>query len=156
MTNNCQNENIRDVSSGFVVKSKCGKYLLGKADGHIGPFCFTIFKGKQEINETLIDTAMRELKEETGIDIAQDNRLNKNISTNPIYDYSLRHKDVYVFILTDSEGALDNFPFACSSFWSDGKPEITDYRWFSLNEMMNFIFPSQRGLVEKLERMEKK
>lgn len=144
------------ISSGFVVKSRDGRYLLGKADGHTEPYCWTVFKGQQENAETLIDTAIRELKEETGIDIIADHRLNKNISTNPIFSYSLRHKDVYLFMLNDSEGALTDFAFSCSSCWQGDKPEISDYKWLDLKDMRSLIFPSQRGLVDKLERMENK
>lgn len=142
------------ISSGFVIKGKDGRYLLGRADGHNPPFCWTIFKGQVEQSETLMDTAIRELKEETGIDISVDHRLNRNISTNPIFNYSLRHKDVVVFMLHDVEGALNAFNFSCSSFWTEEKPEIAEYKWFTLEEMMDHIFPSQRGLVEKLEAME--
>jgi 8-oxo-dGTP pyrophosphatase MutT (NUDIX family) len=144
------------ISSGFVVKSRDGRYLLGRADGHSEPFCWTIFKGQQEGNETLMDTAIRELKEETGIDVNADHRLNRNISTNPFFTYSLRHKDVYVYMLEDVEGALNDFNFSCSSFWIDNKPEISEYTWCTIEEMRRKIFPSQRDLVSKLERMEAK
>ena len=142
------------ISSGFVVKGKDGRYLIGRADGHSEPYCFTVFKGGTEANENLMDTAIRELKEETGIDIANDHRLNRNISTNPIFSYSLRHKDVFIYMLTDIEGVLDSFQFTCSSFWAENRPEISDYKWFTLEEMRQNIFPSQRGLLEKLQRMD--
>jgi 8-oxo-dGTP pyrophosphatase MutT (NUDIX family) len=142
------------ISCGFIVKGKNGKYLLGKAGEHPEPFCFTVFKGQQEKTETFMDTAIRELKEEAGIDISSDHRLNKNISTNPIYNYSLKHKDVYLFMLNDYEGALEDFKFFCTSFYKEDKPEISDYKWFTIEEMKDNIFPSQRGLVDKLERME--
>lgn len=145
---------MKDISCGFIIKGKDGKYLLGKADLHEEPYCYTVFKGKQEESETFMDTAIRELKEESGIDISTDHRLNRNISTNPVFTYSLRHKDVYLYMLYDTEGALNDFNFTCSSFWSENRPEISGYRWFTLEEMRNNIFPSQRGLVDKLERME--
>lgn len=144
------------ISAGFIIRGKDGRYLLGKADGHEDPFAWTIFKGGTEGDEDLIDTAIRELKEESGIDINIDHKLNRNISSNPIYTYSLRHKDVYVFLLNDSEGALVDFQFKCSSFWKDNCPEISEYKWFTLEEMKNNIFPSQRGLIDKLEKMERK
>lgn len=144
------------ISSGFVIKARDGRYLLGKADGHAEPYCWTIFKGQQEGTETLMDTAIRELKEETGIDLSTEHRLNRNISTNPIFTYSLRHKDVYVYFLHDTEAVLTDFNFNCSSFWVDNKPEISAYQWFTLAEMRDKIFPSQRGLLDKLERMEVK
>lgn len=144
------------ISSGFVIRGRDGRYLLGKADGHAPPFCFTIFKGQQEGEETLMDTAIRELKEESGIDVSIDHRLNRNISTNPIFQYSLSHKDVYVFMLVDSQGVLNDFKFSCSSYWTDNRLEISDYKWVDLEEMYHYIFPSQRGLVDKLKRMDVK
>lgn len=148
------------ISSGFVVKGKEGRYLIGRADGHAEPYCWTVFKGKVEANngidDGLMDTAIRELKEETGIDISTDHRLNRNISTNPIFNYSLSHKDVFIYMLHDVEGALNDFKFFCSSFWTTDRPEISEYKWVTLEEMKNMIFPSQRGLVDKLEQMEKK
>jgi len=145
---------MRVVSSGFVVKSRDGRFLLGKADGHKEPDCWTVFKGQQEDEETLMDTAIRELKEESGIDISADHRLNKNISTNTIYSYNLRHKDVFLFMLTDKEGVLNNFEFSCSSCWKDDRPEISDYKWVTLEEMYDHIFPSQRGLIDTLKARE--
>jgi len=145
---------VKVVSSGFIVKSRDGRFLLGKADGHEEPFCFTVFKGQQEGEETLMDTAIRELKEESGIDIIADHRLNRNISTNPIFSYSLRHKDVFLFLLTDVEGVLNDFKFSCSSYWRDDRLEIIDYKWFTIGEIWENIFPSQRGLIGKLKVME--
>lgn len=143
----------KETSAGFIIRGKDGRYLLGKATKHADPFCWSVFKGSQENNEELINTAIRELKEETGIDIAVDERLNRNISTNYIYSYHLRHKDVYLFLLQDVEGALDNFNFKCSSFWGENNlPEIEDWQWFTLDEMDNNIFPSQRGVAEMLRK----
>jgi len=142
----------RLVSSGFIIRGKGKRILLGKADGHKEPYCWTVFKGQIEEGEDLINTAIRELKEESGIDINSDMRLNKNISSNYVYSYNLHHKDVYLFILEDVEGALDSYPFSCSSIWGDtGNPEISNYQWFTVDEMDNYIFPSQRGLVEFLK-----
>jgi len=138
----------RTISSGFIIRGKDGRYLLGKADGHNEPYCFTVFKGQCEEGEDLINTAIRELKEESGIDINSDSRLNKNISTNYVFSYNLSHKDVFIFILEDIEGVLESYRFSCSSVWGDsGRPEISDYRWFTLDEMDQHIFPSQRGVV---------
>lgn len=155
--NNWAKQSGRITSVGFAVRCKDGKYLLGRADGHNPPYCWTLFKGGVEAGETFIDTAIRELKEETGIDVASDSRLNKNISTNPIFSYSMKTKDVYIYLLTDDEGVLDNFQFSCCSFWGVSQnPEIAEYRKFSLDEMFNYIFPSQRGIIEVLKKIEKR
>lgn len=148
-------EHKRITSAGFVVELKDGSYLLGKATGHLPPYCFTIFKGQTEAGETLIDTAMRELEEESGINVSKDDRLNKHISSAPIFSYGMSQKDVVVFLLVDAEGVLDNATFVCNSFFRVGDkdlPEICEYGKFKLEDMDKVIFPSQQGLVEELKR----
>tara|TARA_R110000824_G_scaffold218435_3_gene405079 strand:+ start:11265 stop:11714 length:450 start_codon:yes stop_codon:yes gene_type:complete len=138
----------REISAGFIIRGQDGRYLLGRAEKHPPPHSWTMFKGGQEAGEELIDTAIRELQEETGIDINADDRLNMNISTNYVFCYKLRHKDVYLFFLNDVEGALSDTEFSCSSFWGeDNLPEIGDWRWCTIEEMEADIFPSQRGVV---------
>jgi len=143
------------ISSGFVVQCMDGKFLLGRTSKKNDQYCWTIFKGGTMENESLIETAIRELKEESGIDIAKDDRLNKNISTNYIHNYSIKDKNIYVFMLVDREGALDDFQFFCNSYYgTNNDPEIVEYRKFDLSEMHNYIFPSQRGLLDVLKRIE--
>jgi 8-oxo-dGTP pyrophosphatase MutT (NUDIX family) len=119
---------MKIVSSGFVIQNRNGEILLGR------------------------DTAIRELKEETGIDISSDHRLNRYISSNPIYTYHLRQKDVHLFFLEDVEGALDNFEFRCDSYWGDtSQPEIDGYKWVKIENLHEYLFPSQRGLAKFLQ-----
>jgi len=154
--NNIENkaEPKKVVSSGFVVRSKDKKYLMGKPE-YKGNQSWTVFKGQSEGNESLIETAIRELREETAIDINSDQRLQCNISTSPIHKYSMKNKDVYIFLLDDRLGALDGFEFKCDSYWGEEKnPEILDFKWFTADEMMAVVFHSQKGLVEVLKRME--
>ena len=144
---------MRTVSSGFVVINRRGEVLLGMVDNHEPPYQWTFFKGGQEGEESLMETAIRELKEETGIDIAADHKLNKYISTNYIYQYSVRQKDVYMFCVEDVEGVLEDFNFACNSYWGDNnKPEIACYKWVNIDDLKQYVFPSQRGLAEFLQR----
>ena len=103
------------TSAGFIVVSKTGRILLGKAESHSPPYCYTAFKGGVEAGEDLLQTAIRELKEESGIDINIEERLNRNISSSPVFNYSLKHKNVYLFMLNDITGFLDDFNFNCTS-----------------------------------------
>ena len=150
-----ENKMSKIISSGFIVQCKDRKFLLGKTSKKNDQYCWSIFKGGATGDESLIETAIRELKEESGIDIANDDRLNRNISTNPIYNYSIKEKNIYVFILVDREGALDDFNFFCNSYYGiSNDPEIIEYRKFELSEMHKYIFPSQRGLLEVLKKIE--
>ncbi len=144
---------MKVISSGFVVKNSKDEILLGRVDRHPKPYQWTIFKGQMEESETLLDTAMRELKEETGIDIVSDHNLNRKISSNYIFTYQLSHKDVYLFLLEDENGILDNFEFKCTSYFGDNnEPEINDYKWVHIKNLADYIFPSQRGLAEFLNK----
>ena len=73
---------MKIVSSGFVILNKREEVLLGRVDAHDPPYQYTVFKGQQEKGESLLDTAIRELQEESGIDVLTEHKLNRYISTN--------------------------------------------------------------------------
>ncbi len=130
---------------------------MGRVDAHEPPYQWTIFKGQQEEQETLLDTAIRELKEETGIDLLENHNLNRYISINPIFIYHLNNKDVYLFSVEDVEGVLDDFEFRCDSLWGDtSQPEIYGYKWVKVEDLHNHVFPSQRGLAKYLQQQYRK
>jgi predicted NUDIX family NTP pyrophosphohydrolase len=147
------------ISAGFLVECCNGKYLLGKVYGKKSARAFTIFKGGLENDENTMDAAIRELKEEAGINVLADSRLIKNISSKPIFKYTISKKNfekkVIVYLLVDKEGVLDKFkPKCCSYFLIDGKqvPEICEYGWFTLEELPKVLLKSQLGLVKELQK----
>jgi 8-oxo-dGTP pyrophosphatase MutT (NUDIX family) len=141
------------VSAGFIVRSKDGKYLLGKTTKYPKEQCWTVFKGQQERNESLIATATRELREESGIDILRSVDLQLSQSTSPYFSFAMKDKDVILYLLNDEKGVLDNCNFKCSSYWGPNKtPEIEEFKWCTVDEMEKLVFPSQRGLVEHLRK----
>lgn len=143
------------ISAGFAVLSQDNRLLLGRTEKYNKEHNWTVFKGGTEDNEALIETAIRELKEESGIDVASDDRLNRNISTSPFYEFGfgLNNKTVIIYLLQDRNGILNDFHFSCSSYCSDNIPEICEYKWFTLDEAEKNIFPSQRGLIQKLKEL---
>ena len=142
----------RVVSAGFIVRSQDGKYLLGKTNKFPKAQCWTVFKGQQESGESLIATATRELKEEAGIDILRNVKLQLSQSTSPFYHFAMKDKDVILYLLNDELGVLNDYEFKFSSYWGPNKnPEICEYKWVDLDEMAELVFPSQRGLVDYLK-----
>lgn len=147
---------MKIVSSGFIIQNNRGEILLGKVNSHHPPYQYTIFKGGQEDGETLLETAIRELKEETGIDLSSEHRLNRYISYEPVFSYHLKHKDVHLFFLEDVEDVLKDFNFECKSYWGDtDNPEIDEYKWVKIEDLNDYLFPSQRGLADFLKYRQK-
>ena len=144
---------MKIVSSGFVILNRREEVLLGRVDAHDPPYQYTVFKGQQEKGESLLDTAIRELQEETGIDVLTEHKLNRYISTDYVFTYHMKNKDVYLYSLEDVEGVLDNFECFCSSLWGETQhPEISGYKWVKMKDLYDHLFPSQRGLVKFLQR----
>jgi len=140
----------KKVSTGFIVVSKDNKILIGKGCNRSSN-CWTVFKGGVEEGESWIETAIRELKEESGIDINSSVVLQKSISTVPVHSYSMRKKDVYLYLLKDDEGILDDFDFCCDSrVEGDGPPEILAYKWVDIDELNDYLFFSQHKIKEDL------
>ena len=141
----------RLISAGFIVRSKDGRILLGQTNKYPKKQCWTVFKGQQEEGESLMATAVRELKEEAGIDILRSKELQLSHSTSPFFTFPMKDKDVVLYLLDDTEDVLKDAEFKCSSYWGPSKtPEICGYQWATYDEMESLIFPSQRGLVKYL------
>lgn len=138
------------ISAGYLVK--CGdKYLLGRPFHSV---FWSIFKGGQHKGESLIETAKRELKEESGLDI-DDLLENKIIGRKDceklLLKYDVKKKKlVYVYLLELPESFL-NEEFFCTSYMEDiSIPEVVDYHWFTKKELKNAIFRSQLCVLKKI------
>jgi len=88
--------------------------------------CWSLPKGHMEAGETEIDTALRELAEETGLSATLDVSRSATIQY-PISDYA--HKEVVFYL-----GAVSGIP-------NVRKGEIDAYKWVSEEELKNFLFP---------------
>ena len=139
----------KTISCGIIIRHR-DKYLLGKQFVRKDNNAWTVFKGGQESDETMLDTAIRELYEESNIEV--ENR--KNITSSPIFSYFLNKskKRVFVFLLDDVDGVIyQKQDIKCNSFFKKNCPEITDYQWFTLDEVEKKLMPSQKGLVYVLK-----
>ena len=107
-------------------------------------------KGHIEENESTIDAAIREFKEETGFDCRLDN------SDTFLYLGQIRQrKDKLVSAYALENNTLD--PKKCFSNTIEfpvgsGKiiPEVDKYKWCTLLEAFDCINPSQISLLDKL------
>lgn len=125
----CIIKNMKTEKSCGCIIIKDDKVLLIEAKDDKGKLFWSFPKGHQEIGETDIETAIRETKEETGLDV-------KIINTNPIKTGHLVHrgtayKNILLFIaepLTDElnpqEGEVEQIKWTPIT---EAEKNLTDY-----------------------------
>lgn len=120
---------MKKRSCGFLLEYE-GKYLLVKSSGGN---IWGIPKGVKEEGETDIETAIRELKEETGMDLAS---VKEDCGLKPFMEYSSKRKQFVVFrvVILDSEFRKT---LNCSTFLDNGKPEVDAFAWVDKQSAIN-------------------
>lgn len=134
-------------SCGFLVRVG-DKYLLGEVNGLTCPQRYTVFKGMREEGESRIDCAIRELDEETSLaTFISDN-------SEPFHSYQIKDKHVYVYLLEYPESSMEsiNQLLKCKSEFAPGKPEISGYKYFTLDELAGALLPSQVGMIKDIPK----
>lgn len=136
--------NYIKVGVGVIILSE-DKILLGHrvnnyhdTGGIYEPDSWTLPGGKQEYDETIIQCAKRETKEETNLDIS----------------------DIFVFTAEDDISSNRHFvTIQCVAKSFAGKikimepDKIDEWRWFKLSELPDNIYsPSKKGIKAYLER----
>lgn len=117
----------KETSCGAVVYNVFDgktKFLLIK---HVNGKHWAFPKGHVENNETKVETALREIKEETGLDVELDNNFCKMVSYN-VNPYVL--KDVFYFVAKIKTDAGQVFL---------QEEEISEYGWFDFYEALSVL-----------------
>ncbi|MCX6724064.1 MAG: NUDIX domain-containing protein [Candidatus Staskawiczbacteria bacterium] len=131
------------VGVGVMILNNRGEVLLGKriddpikasSDLH-GEGCWTMPGGKLEFQETLIDGAIREVLEETGI------KLDKEKTSLISITDELRPDTHYV-----------TAGFLCRDFVGEPKAtepeEITEWKWYNLNKLPDNVFLPSAKIIK--------
>lgn len=115
--------------------------LIGRLDRH-GKLLWSLPKGHIEDGETVEQTAMREVKEETGIS-AQVLRPLGTIDYWFVAERRRVHKTVHHFLLESTGGEL-----------SDEDVEVTEVAWVPLTELeTRLAYADERKLVRKAKEL---
>ena len=115
----------RVTSCGVIVRRAAGELLLCHATGRN---YWDIPKGVRDDDETSIAAALRELREETGIELDE-----VRLHDLGVHKY-LPRKELHLFLLNPPDPALDLELCRCSTHYTPryGKreiPEVDAYRW---------------------------
>lgn len=140
----------KKISCGILICTEHG-FLAVHPTGRKKEFgCYDIPKGCHEGNETYYQTAVRELKEETGLDldfIEQFSNLN-------MYDFGvnkyLKDKDLVLYAVEIPD--IDKyFSFKCTSFFeNEHGMEIPEADWFMWVRDLNYYFKSLNKTFKEL------
>lgn len=138
------------TTCGLILVS-AGKLLLvhatkqfGKPDLGDGRWGFP--KGLLEAGENLLDCAIREVKEETGFDLKGTTLLSGEPES-----YRTNNKQVYMFIVRDVQGELQEFKFHCESLTPMGFPEVDDFVWKELDIAIQMVSRGQSAFLQSLK-----
>lgn len=149
------------VSAGILIKdTNTKKYLLVNPNGGTTGG-WGIPKGKKDPGESLLDAALREVREETGVDLkaahsATDN-FNPGFDLYPFFHYVVETREKgekkfkkHVYIFRGTVINSNKIKLNCTSFLENGKPEVAEFGWFTLEECFDLVVKSQKPLFKYL------
>ena len=139
-------DKIIKVGIGVMIKDG-NKILLGHRSakrkdtgGIFEPDTWTLPGGKQEYDETVIDTAIREVKEETNLDIKNPEVFSVSDDFQPD-----RHFVTIEMITEEFSGELKIMEPTKEDNW----------QWFDLNDLPDNIYSPSRVFIEKYKEKTK-
>lgn len=117
--------------------------------------CWSIPKGEQDNKESLLETALREFREETNLEVTNDLKLlgSTKVSNNKLVTIFYTEED-----LDTSKAKSNNFELE----WPPNSgiikefPEMDKTEWIDLEEAKELIFDNQLFFINKLESILKK
>lgn len=130
-----------EVSCGIFIFDKNGDILICCPRGVKDKTNWTIPKGKQEKDESFKDAAIRETREETGLNLSSFKGKLQEIGTKK---YKHKKKKLVAFVLY-LEKSIDCGKLACEN---TEKPEITQYEMVSPKEAIRRLHYAQSELLE--------
>ena len=150
---------MKPVSAGFIIRS-AGKYLICHATQttkfEMDHIHWTISKGMVEENETSLNAAIRELKEETGIDLREDVQIDGLEALIPHKILPLMRKTIHAYFIDDPQGILREKKLECTSMIDNenhrlfGYPEMDAYLWTDRGTAQSMVFDSHKSLFDDL------
>ena len=125
---------LQDGAAAIIINNE-GKILLqSRADRDL----WGLPGGCQELGESFKETIIREIKEETNLDIANPKLFDIKANVHMVYP----NKD---------EVYYTDVVYIINEFWGELKPdgESTELKFFDLNNLPENIMPTQIGYIER-------
>ncbi len=128
----------------MINEKSCGAIVFRKHHGnteillikHVNSGHWSFPKGHVESNETEVETALREIKEETGIDVIIDPTFRETVSYSPKKDT----QKVVVYFIAKAK----NFEYIPQ------EEEISDIKWVEIGHALSILtYENDRSIVNK-------
>lgn len=128
----------------MINEKSCGAIVYRKHHGnteillikHVNSGHWSFPKGHVEANETEVETALREIKEETGIDVIIDPTFRETVSYSPKKDT----QKVVVYFIAKAK----NFEYIPQ------EEEISDIKWVEIGHALSILtYENDRSIVNK-------
>lgn len=130
---------MKQLSIGVLITFR-GLILLGHSTNNKH---WDIFKGKSESGESKIQTALRELKEESGLQLQDDSLVEiGHTSYSPT-------KDLFLF-KHESTVKYDTNLLFCESTVNDEFPEMDNYIWVKIEDVNLFCTPNLTKVIRNI------
>jgi predicted NUDIX family NTP pyrophosphohydrolase len=143
------------ISCGFLIES-LGKILLCHAtNGYKTPskndYKWGVPKGQLDGDEYYIDAALRELKEETDLDLLDITGV--SVSSNHMsVQYKRIEKTLKIFKAIDKTGELFKRPLNCTTYFkinNEQLPEIDSFLWTTYDVAKTICIKGQRPIFDE-------
>lgn len=134
--------NARATSAGGVVHRSEGDRTEILLVHRRTPVLWALPKGTPDSGESIEETALRETREETGIEVEIESPLG-SISYFFVRDRIRFHKSVHFFLMRPVGGSVDQHDH-----------EFDEVRWFQLEEALEIMsYPTERDVVQRAAAM---
>jgi 8-oxo-dGTP pyrophosphatase MutT (NUDIX family) len=134
--------NARATSAGGVVYRLAGGTIEIALVHRRSPVLWALPKGTPDAGETAEETALRETREETGLEVEIDRPL-RSISYFFVRGTTRFHKTVHFFLMRVTGGDVDLHDH-----------EFDEVRWLPVEEALKLMnYPTERGVVEEASRL---
>ncbi|RZL89385.1 MAG: NUDIX hydrolase [Variovorax sp.] len=141
---------MKATSYGVLIVNEQGQLLMAHATGQKH---WDIPKGGAEAGESAREAAIREVREETGIELAADSM--EELGLLPY----LARKDLHLFRVTLRTRDCDIAACKCSSFFPHPRsgvmtPEVDQFKWVDIADVPSFAAKSMTALLRTLPGFE--